>query len=271
MFYIATESMTLLEAAGLMSPDSSKTTLRQWIRDGRIAVDEKIVDRANAPVLPGQKVGLAKKKNFLAPGSEILYEDRHLIVINKKEGLLSVDTEGGGQPSVHGLIKKRFHPNKVYVVHRLDQETSGIILFALSQEAFQKMKSLFRDHDLDRCYTALVEGELEEQQGTWDCYLYEDKAYRVHATKDQGERAITHYKLIDYRHGISKLELKLETGKKHQIRVHCKEAGHPVVGDTRYGSTINPYRRLCLHAHALNFKHPITGELLKFEVPADGF
>lgn len=260
MFYITKEPCTLLDAAALMSPDSSKSTLRQWIRDKRITVDGKIVVRADAPIAAGQKVALNKKKQLLAPGTEILYEDRHIIAIDKREGLLSVDTDGGGQVSVHSLLKKRFHPKKVYVVHRLDQETSGVILFALSQEAFQALKEIFRSHDLERRYIALVEGELGEKAGTWDCFLFEDSAYRVHATKDKGERAITHYEELDYRKGISRLELKLETGKKHQIRVHCKEAGHPVVGDKRYGATLDPYHRVCLHAYALIFKHPITGE-----------
>ncbi len=152
-------------------------------------------------------------------------------------------------------------------MHRLDQDTSGVMLFARTEAVKEKLKEMFERHDLERRYTAVVEGEMEETKGEWCCYLYEDSQYVVHVTQDpsKGKLAVTHYVLKGRSKDYSLLELKLETGRKNQIRVHCSQAGHPVVGDEKYGAALNPMKRLGLHASLLAFKHPVTEQMMRFE------
>lgn len=269
MKFVATQDLTLLDAVALLSPQSSKTTLRSWIKEGRIKVDEVTVKLANAPVLKGQTVTLGKKQKLIPGDIEILYEDRDLVIINKPVGLLSVATAFEKEETAHSLLKDYYRPRHPYVVHRLDQETSGVMIFAMSEEACERLKVIFEAHDIERCYTAIVEGEMRSPEGTWDTYQFEDAMYVVHTTTDpnRGRKAITHYKTEASSKKYSWLTLTLETGRKNQIRVHCQDAGHPVVGDRKYGAHSSPVKRLCLHAHTLGFVHPFTKKQMHFEAP----
>lgn len=270
MKYTVLHPMTLLDALQALAPASSKTTLRSWLKDGRVQLNGKEVKIASTPVEAGQLVTVGAKEKHLPKGVQILYEDKHLIAIIKPEGLLSVATLFEKGLTAHTIIKEYVHPRKVYVVHRLDQDTSGVMLFAFTDEAYKGLKSIFEKHAIDREYTAVVEGHLESLSGSWSCYLYEDEKYHVHATDDpeKGEYAITHYEVRKQNPKYTLLNLKLETGKKNQIRVHCQEAGHPVSGDKKYGAEHAPLRRLCLHAHLLAFTHPVTKKEMRFEAPA---
>lgn len=199
----------------------------------------------------------------------IVYEDPHFVVIDKPPSLLTVRTDLKDDLCAHLYLKKRYYPNLVYVVHRLDRETSGLMLFARTQEAFRGLKEALKRREIKREYLAVIEGCPQEMKGSWDRFLYERKDFTVVEAKtpEHGERAVTHFEVIATSKPLSLLHLKLETGRKHQIRVHCQLAGHPVVGDKKYGSKINPIKRMGLHSFRLQFQHPLTGKALAFETP----
>lgn len=269
MKYIAPEDLPILEALTQLSPQSSKNTLRSWIKEGRVHVDDVPVNNSSFTVLKDQVVTVGQRKKIIRPGLPILYEDHDIVIIDKPTGLLSVASAFEKGETVHALLKAHYHPRKVFVVHRLDQDTSGVMVFALNQEACDRLKDLFEVHDIERSYTAIVEGQLSTPQGTWQSYQYEDSQYMVHETEDEteGRLAITHFQRIASSKRYTWLELKLETGRKNQIRVHCESAGHPVVGDKKYGGQSSPIKRLCLHAHLLAFQHPFSKKHLRFESP----
>lgn len=268
MKYTTTTDQTLLEALGQLSPESSKTTLRSWLKEGRVAVDGQVKKLASEPLHAGQEVTLGTRPRFAKDGLlRILYEDRHLVVVEKPKGLLSVSTAFEKGDTAHAFLKDKYRPQRVFVVHRLDQDTSGIMLFALSEAARDQLKILFEKHDIERAYTAIVEGQVKPSSGTWQSYLHEDENYFVRSITDseKGQLAITHYTVLSTSKRYTTLQLKLETGRKNQIRVHCQDAGFPVVGDKKYGALTDPIKRLCLHAHLLAFLHPITKQPMRFE------
>ncbi len=268
--FIIKENSTLLEALLVFFPDSSKTQLQKWLREGRIEMDGHPVKTPHLPVKKGQKLVLSKKRD---PQKKtllnIVYRDSHLIVLDKPYGLLSVDAETGNAPSLHRYLKQEYSGKKINVLHRLDRETSGLILFPLTEECFRLLKQQLKERKIKRSYTALVENTPQPTKGTWKCRLCEDKFFNVFPTQDptKGEEAITHYQLLFSKGKYSRLNLELETGKKHQIRVHCQMAGCPIVGDKKYDALSSPIKRLCLHAHTLSFIHPITGKALTFSSP----
>ncbi len=261
--------MTLLDALALIAPESSKTTLRSWLKIGRVQVDGQVIKIGSEMLVKGQEVIVGEQHRFIAEEVRVVYEDQDLIAVDKPSGLLSVSTDFEGGNNLHSILKSKFKHKRVYPVHRLDQDTSGIIIFALSQRARDKLKEIFEKHDIERRYVALVEGHLKEKSGVWRSYQYEDKAYFVHTTQspEKGKLAITHYQVIGQSKKYSLLDLKLETGRKNQIRVHCSEAMHPVLGDHKYGAKANPLKRLCLHAYLLELEHPTTKKPMRFESP----
>lgn len=270
MKYKVIKEQSLLEALTLLAPDCSKTSLRSFLKDERIDVDGQIQKLGNTQVLPGQIISLHEKAKLSSRGSlRIIYEDSHLIAIEKPSGMLSVSTAFEKGDTAHAFLKKSFPSKKVYVVHRLDQDTSGVMIFALSEPAYLTLKKMFEQHLLTRAYTAIIQGKLPDIKGTWQSYLVEDDNYVVYETSDTraGRLAITHYDTIKTSKNYSALCLKLETGRKNQIRVHCQSANHPIIGDKKYGSTVNPIKRLGLHAHLLAFEHPITNKKMHFESP----
>lgn len=259
----------LIEALAMLSPKSSKTTLRSWLKEGRVTVDEEVVKIANTPIAKGQEVVVLAKPRFVEDKIRIIYEDKDIVVIEKPTGVLSVSTDFEKGETAHAMLKRKYRPKKVFVVHRLDQDTSGVMLFALSEKAYLKLKEMFEAHDIERAYTAIVEGHLESSSGTWTSHLYEDEQYVVRTTTDpaKGRLAVTHYQVTATKSRYSRLLVTLETGRKNQIRVHCAQAGHPVAGDKKYGATSNPMKRLGLHAHLLAFEHPILKKKMRFESP----
>lgn len=266
MKYTTERQMAVLEALQAMSPDSSKSTLRSWLKDGRILLNDQPCLDANKLLEIGETVSLVKKRKMLPLKVEILYEDGDFVVIDKPNGLLSVATDTQLERTAHAVLKEYYHPKRVYVVHRLDQDTSGVMLFALNKGALEKLKVKFAEHDIKRCYTAIVEGSMDGHKGTWKEHLLEDEQYHVRVNP-AGELAITHWQIERAADKVSRLNITLETGKKNQIRVHCAHAGHPVIGDSKYGAKTNPIHRLGLHAHLLAFAHPMTGKWMEFTSP----
>jgi len=201
---------------------------------------------------------------------EVLAEDDSVIVIDKPAGLLTIATETEKTKTAYAILRaylnNKKRPEKVFIVHRLDREASGVVVFAKSMQSKERLQDQFKDHSAGRRYVAVVEGRVKEDAFTVESYLAENAAYRVYSTRNrkQGKLAVTHVKVLKRGAKTSLVEVRLETGRKHQIRVHLAERGHPIVGDKAYGSAINPLRRLALHGAQLDFKHPATGERQSF-------
>jgi RluA family pseudouridine synthase len=223
---------------------------------------------------------MPKKKSWrnrhLPKGLEILYEDKDILVVDKPAGLLTVSTETQKEKTVYyaltdyvrkGCAKSR---NRIFIVHRLDQWTSGVLVFAKSEEVKLALQAQWKD--TEKKYLAVVHGRLKKKEGTITSYLAENKAYVVYSTTDvtKGKLARTAYKVLKESKQFSLLEIKLLTGRKNQIRVHLADEGHPVVGDRKYGKIKDEYRRLSLHSKSISFKHPTSGKQMTFEakVPA---
>jgi RluA family pseudouridine synthase len=211
----------------------------------------------------------------LSRGLAIIHEDRDIIVVDKPAGLLTISTDREKSRTVYfiltdyvrkGVAKSR---NRIFVVHRLDRETSGVLVFAKSEEAKFRLQSQWQD--TEKKYLAVVHGRCEKREETITTYLAENQAHGVYSTHDarKGKLAHTAYKVLKLIKDFSLLEVNLLTGRKHQIRVHLAGIGHPVVGDPRYGQERKPHSRLALHAQSISFEHPFTGEPLTFttEVP----
>lgn len=256
----------------------NRNNIKTLLRDKYIEVDGKVQTQFNFPLKEGQRVTLRPRKGTVQQtqyrGMEIVFEDKDIIVINKEAGLLTMASNKEKNKTAYFTlsehVKKAHKDNKIYIVHRLDRETSGLILFAKSEEMKNKLQESWNDTIQERTYIALVEGKLEQQEGTITSFLTEsEKSLIVHSSQDpkKGKKAITHYKVINYKRGFSLLKVNLETGRKNQIRVHMQDLKHPVVGDKKYGATTSPIDRLGLHAQVIAFNHPNTGKLVRFESP----
>lgn len=271
MEYHIPSSMSVKEALARLYPDSSRRTLQNWLKAGRFSLDGKKVQREDLPLKEGQV--LMAKETFLppkVPGLKILYEDRYLIAIDKPVGLLSVPLdEGDSHRHALGLLRAFLNTDAIRAVHRIDRDVSGVLLFARGKEAEDRLKELFEAHDLHRQYFAIVEGRMEEMSGTWNCRLAELPNYDV-VESPEGRDAITHFEVVHRSPKYTYLKITLETGRKHQIRVHCQRAGHPILGDSRYGATENTVGRLCLHAIRLALVHPFTKKPISFFSPIPG-
>jgi len=254
----------LLDKLQELFPDSSKTTLRAMLKSDRVRVNGEPERDAKREVGDSDRVEVASHSLRLDPRIRILYEDSDLIVIDKSEHLLSVPTDEVRHENAEALLNAY---TRVHHVHRLDRDTSGVLVFAKTTFMRDKLLELFAGHDIERVYVAIVYGKLREPSGTFRSFLAEDRDLRVRSVKDpaHGKEAITHYRTIASGRRYSMLELTLETGRRNQIRVHLAEAGHPVVGDTMYGRGRDlELRRLALHARDLGFVHPRTGKNVTF-------
>lgn len=254
----------------------SRNKVKSLLANRVILVDNAIVTQYNFELKPGMKVQMTRAKNnreFKNPMLKLVYEDAYIIVVEKKEGLLSVSTERQKERTAQHILNeyvKRSHRfNRVFVVHRLDRETSGLMMYAKDEKTQNTLRDNWHDIVKDRRYISIVSGEMEKDYGTIESWLTDRKLYVSSSPVDDGEGkfAVTHYKTIKRSNGYSLVELDLETGRKNQIRVHMSDLGHPVIGDERYGSDCNPLGRLALHAFKLCFYHPVTGELMEFETP----
>jgi 23S rRNA pseudouridine1911/1915/1917 synthase len=252
--------------------NKSRDNIKSLLRNKHIWINNQAVSQFDHPLTPGQQV-LIKRKG--SPGKEIerklhiVFEDDHIIVIEKSAGLLSVSTGVEGETAIsilNGYVRKDNPQNKIFVVHRLDRDTSGLLLFSKSERIQSLLQNSWQTSVTERTYFAVVEGVVKKPADTIKTYLYESTAFFMHITDDpeKGELAITHYKVIKTSREYSLLEVDLETGKKNQIRVHMQSIGHPVVGDKKYGTGTNPIGRLGLHAGVLAFIHPETREPMRF-------
>ncbi len=266
--------MTLLEVLASQFPDSSKTTLRQMLQHGRVRVNGEVEKDAKRVIERDEQVDVAQKAvtRSLPSGLALLHEDDDVLVVLKSQGLLTVATEREREATAQAYLNaylKEKREDRVHVVHRLDRETSGVLVFAKSFKAREALKAQFAAHTTERVYVAVIEGKLNPPSGTFQSNLVERRDLKMQSVKSHpdAKHAITHYRTIESNKRWSMLEIVLETGRKNQIRTHLSEAGHPVLGDQLYGSTKNPIGRLALHAKLLGFAHPMTGERMTFTAP----
>lgn len=253
-------TQTLLKALSSLFPDSSQRTLRSWLDHGAIYVNGVSQSRANHAVSSTDEIKKHPPIKSIGEGVDIVFEDEHIVVVEKPQQLLSVNLDKGGALSVHGLLKK-YYDATIYPVHRLDRETSGLLLFAKTKDIQQKMKTLWMQKNVERSYLALISSVDCSSKGTITTHLRESKSLDVFVcspTHEDGKQAITHYTLLKKGKKNSLYKFILETGKKHQIRVHCSFSLAPIVGDTRYGADEKVKCRVCLHSHTLVFSHPVT-------------
>jgi RluA family pseudouridine synthase len=204
-------------------------------------------------------------------GISILYEDRDIIVIDKPTGLLTIGTDREKSKTAHFILNDYVRKgnskssSRVYIVHRLDRETSGVVIFAKSEQ----VKRFLQDNweNTEKHYLSIVYGNLKEKEGTISSYLTENRALRVYSTKDslKGKLSHTTYKVIEETKGFTMVDVNLITGRKHQIRVHFSEMGHPVVGDKKYGPDETVSKRLALHARSIMFNHPFSRKPMTFD------
>lgn len=276
--YNVSEPSELMEFLMKKMSGISRTRVKALLTNRVVMVDNNIQTQYNFPLKPGMKVQISKEKNkheFHNPLLNILYEDAYIIVVEKKEGLLSVATDRQKERTAQHILNeyvKRQHPqNRVFVVHRLDRETSGVMMYAKDEKTQHTLRDNWHEIVFDRRYVSVVMGDMEKDQGTVESWLTDRKLYVSSSDYDDGGKfSVTHYKTIKRANGYSLVELNLETGRKNQIRVHMQTLGHPVVGDLRYGCESDPLGRLALHAFKLCFYHPVTGEVMQFETPYPG-
>jgi 23S rRNA pseudouridine1911/1915/1917 synthase len=273
VFHVPEKSL-LMEFLMAQMPHKSRNNIKSLLSHKQVLVEGKPVSQFDHLVLPGQKVEISK--NRISPEQKfreynIVYEDQHIIVIDKMAGLLSMATENEKRATAYSLlsrhVKKQDKGNKIFIVHRLDRETSGLMLFAKSEAVKDKLQESWNDTIIERTYIAVVEGAVEKQEGTITSYLSEDKVFKMHSSPNpkSGKEAITHFSVLKKNNAYSLLKVNLETGRKNQIRIHMQEMGHNIVGDKKYGATTSPIKRLGLHAQQLSFIHPVTGEKMNFE------
>ena len=265
------EPMPLLDALAQLYPDSSRTTLRQMLQNSRVRVNGDTEKDAKRVVDPDEVLEVIAKSDqrVLPPGIAILHEDRDVIVILKSQGLLTVATEREREATAQAYLNAYLGSggeDRVHVVHRLDRETSGVLVFAKNFFARERLKEQFMIHSVERIYVAIIEGAINPAEGTIESNLFEQKDLKMVSVDAHADakHAITHYRTISSKGSHSMLEVTLETGRKNQIRAHLSEAGHPVAGDKMYGAKTNPIGRLGLHAKLLGFDHPTTGKHLVF-------
>jgi 23S rRNA pseudouridine1911/1915/1917 synthase len=273
--YVVKEARPLLEWL-LENVPQSRSKIKATLQGRGVKVNGKTVSQFDMMLEPGMKVAVSKTKRnqmgFKNRYVKIVYEDRWLIVVEKMPGILSM-AAGHSSLNVKTVLDDYFRQSRqkcrAHVVHRLDRDTSGLMVYAKDMETEQIFEHHWHELVYDRRYVAVVSGEMEEDEGTIANWLKDNKAYVTYSSPvdNGGKYAVTHFHTLARTTEHSLVEFKLETGRKNQIRVHTADMGHPVCGDTKYGNGDDPLHRLCLHAWLLCFEHPVTHEQMEFETP----
>lgn len=274
--WIVTEPAELLEFLLQKQAKLSRNKIKSLLLYRQVFVDGKAVAQYNHPLRAGQKITVShagKPPVEAPPMLDILYEDDEILVINKPAGMLSISTDKEKERTAYHLLTdyvRAAHPkNRIFAVHRLDKDTSGVLMAAKNEEMKHALQDNWAELVSVRGYAALVEGKLSEKSGRVRSWLRETKTHLMYSSYKTGDglEAITDYQVLKEGAEYSLLDIRLETGRKNQIRVHMKDLGHPVAGDKKYGAQTNPLKRLALHAYILEIRHPFTQEILRFETP----
>lgn len=271
--YTVAEPAALLPFLLAALKGKSRNNVKSLLSRRLVAVDGVPVSQFDAPLSPGQQVSILSAS---APKAgplpfPILYEDEHLIVVNKPAKLLSVANDKEKARTAYHIVtdyvKSRRVDDRIFVLHRLDRDTSGVLMFARDPDTKELFQSRWNDIVTRRGYLAVVEGTPKPAQNTIRSHLVETDTHLSFSGRPgpNAKEAVTSYQVIKSGNGFSLLDISIETGRKNQIRVHMKEMGCPVAGDKQYGARTNPIGRLCLHANELSFTHPATGEPVTFK------
>lgn len=269
-----TEKALLMEFLIDQMPHKSRNNIKSLLGHKQIFVDGQPVSQFNHALLPGQEVevgGIRVAHEQKFKEYTIVYEDPYVIVIDKAAGLLAMAPEKTKKISAYGLLKRHVERQNeksgLFIVYGLDRETSGLMMFAKKAGVKDKLLEDLDGSKTERNYIAVVEGVVEQKEGTIESYLREDKAFRMHSSPDpkKGTRAVTRYTVIRNNAGYTFLNVTEDTHVKNQIRVHLQEMGHPIVGDRKYESASNPMKRIGLHSQQLTFSHPVSGRIIKLE------
>lgn len=273
----ANEAAPLLEYLLKAMPDCKRTTLKELLAHDQIMVDGQVTRQFDFPLETGAEVKINFTRQWLTfynRRMKLVYEDDDVIVVEKGYGLLSMGTdkvkEGTAYSIMRNWVKLNNPANKLFIVHRLDRDTSGLMMFAKNEKAKDTMQHNWNNMVLQRKYVCVVEGEPEEDSGVIRSWLKQNSRFEVYSVAEPEEGAqpaVTRWRKLKSKNGYSLLEVELDTGRKNQIRVHMKEMGHPIAGDRRYGAKSSPIHRLALHAQTLRFAHPITRKDMNFSTP----
>ena len=267
---------TILEVAASFLKDHTPTKLKSMLKHNQFAVNSMPMSQYDFEVHEGDTFSVNFDQSFQVfsnPRVKLVYEDEHILVINKGYGVLSMGTDTKKDGTAYSIMREyvKYHDPraKVFIVHRLDRDTSGLMMLAKTIEAKEAMQHNWNNMVLNRKYIAVVEGEVKQQEGVVKSYLAENSQYEVYSTDDpsKGQFDVTRYKCLKATKSYSMMEVELDTGRKNQIRVHMKDLGHPIAGDRKYGAAHSPINRLALHAQTLRFVHPITRREMNFSAP----
>ncbi|MDE6755563.1 MAG: RluA family pseudouridine synthase [Muribaculaceae bacterium] len=266
----------LLDFLFASMPQRKRTTVKELLRHNQVKVNDEVVTQFDLPLTQADTVYVNLTREFprfYNRRLKIVHEDEDVIVVNKGYGLLSMGNDKVKEGTAYSILKeyvKWVDPRqKIFIVHRLDRDTSGLMMFAKNVKAKESMQHNWNNMVLNRTYVAVVEGTVENDEGVIRTYLAENSKYEVYVTENpaEGQLAVTRYKVLRRKNGYTLMELELDTGRKNQIRVHMKHIGHPITGDRRYGAASSPIHRLALHARTLRFVHPVSRHEMNFSTP----
>ena len=254
----------------------SRTRAKELLAQRMVYVNKKITTQYNEPLHAGMLVQVCNrrhKRDLVSRWVKIVYEDAFIIIVDKARGILTNSMPGSRAKTVKDIldeyVKRQNRSFAVHTVHRLDRETSGLLLFAKRRDIQQTFTDHWKEIVTDRRYIAVCEGAMERDQGTVTSWLTDNRMFVTHSSTidNGGKQAVTHYRTLRRGNGYSLVEMKLDTGRKNQIRVHMQDLGHSIAGDYKYGAQTDPIQRICLHAFRLELTHPVTGERLNLETP----
>lgn len=270
------ESAELMDFISEKLKGKSRTGIKSLLSNKQVYVDDRAVTQYNFMLHPGQVVSISSEKAQKAislKGLKIIYEDEYIIVINKEAGILSIASENEKLNTAYGILSNyvEMHgsTNKVFIVHRLDRDVSGLMVFAKDSESKFTLQNMWHTESPERVYTAVVHGRVTKTEETIISWLTENQNFQVFSSPNPngGQKAVTSYKLIEAQDHCSLLEIRTETGKKNQIRVHLQDIDHPALGDKKYGGQRMFSNRIYIHANFLKFEHPVTKKEMEFTSP----
>lgn len=287
--FVVDRKTPLLEYLLEISDGKSRTGVKSYLTRGQVEVNGRTVSAFDCELRPRDIVtirdrGVRLRKRLkdspllsaIGKGVKIIHEDQHIIVISKTEGLPTISTGRNSEMTAYSVLTEYVRQQTgdrhagVFIVHRIDRETSGLLVFARSRQMQEALQHGWNENILERKYIAILEGIPAPTEGTVTSWLKENpKSLKMTSSPSDngGKKAVTHYRTLQCAHGYAKVEFELETGRKNQIRIHASDLGHPIAGDYKYGAQTDPIKRLALHAATLVFRHPATGKVMKFSSP----
>ncbi|MBO4682282.1 MAG: RluA family pseudouridine synthase [Bacilli bacterium] len=273
--FVVSHECELLDFLFETHPGQSKNSVKSLLTNHHVTIEGSPVTQYNLKLFKGDTVIIFKQpvRKVVRSKLPIIYEDDHIIVINKPSGLLSIASDNEKKSTAYRIlsdyVQQKDKHTRVFVVHRLDEDTSGVLMIAKDKETQEKYQDNWNDLVSKRGYYAIVDGILDKKQGTITSYLKKNAQNMMYSSKKpgDGQYSVTHYKVIKEKDDYSLLDVNIDSGRKNQIRVHLGDIGHHVVGDDKYGNPTNPIKRLGLHAYELDIKDPYTGKVMKFKAP----